>query len=148
MPAPGWLAYLPHEIAHLVVYDHFAADCLPRWADEGIALLADPDGKRAAHARDLAGELRRGSQLRLGQLLQLDEYPTNDRLAVFYGQSLSLVEFFVQRGSRSQFIAFLRVSADGHVDAALESVYGITGVTELESQWLVEARKQFLTAAH
>ena len=35
-------AILPHEVTHVVLADLFTVQQIPRWADEGIAVLAEP----------------------------------------------------------------------------------------------------------
>ena len=46
-------AALPHELTHVVVQERFAKTSMPRWADEGIAILADPESKQGRHRNDL-----------------------------------------------------------------------------------------------
>src|SRR5262249_40158478 len=41
------LAILPHEVTHVVLADLFANQKIPRWADEGMAVLAEPHSARA-----------------------------------------------------------------------------------------------------
>jgi hypothetical protein len=45
-------AALPHELTHVVTADHFSEGALPRWAEEGMAVLADTEVKQQLHARD------------------------------------------------------------------------------------------------
>ena len=35
-------AILPHEVTHVVLADLFTTQQIPRWADEGMAVLAEP----------------------------------------------------------------------------------------------------------
>ena len=35
-------AVLPHEITHVILADFFTEQQIPRWADEGLAVLAEP----------------------------------------------------------------------------------------------------------
>ena len=55
--------------------------------------MADPTTKRVAHWLDLRDAIDAGAQYRLGDLLTMPDYPASERLGVFYGQSLSLIEF-------------------------------------------------------
>ena len=42
-------AVLPHEITHVILADFFTEQQIPRWADEGLAVLAEPlDEQEAA----------------------------------------------------------------------------------------------------
>jgi hypothetical protein len=40
---------LPHEITHVVLADRFNTKPMPRWADEGMAVLTEPVEKKQAH---------------------------------------------------------------------------------------------------
>ena len=135
-----WLDHLPHELTHLLVDGQLTAGDLPRWADEGMALLADPVEKRDAHARDLSRALEDGSQFRLGDLLSLDQYPRDGQVAVFYGQSMAIVEFLVDRGGTEKFAEFVNQACRRGYDVALSTSYGMGSVGELEKQWLAQAR--------
>jgi hypothetical protein len=131
-----WLEYLPHELTHVLLDGRLTAGELPRWADEGMALAADPLDKRTRHAADLQAALRGGRQFRLAELLTLSTYPGTERLGVFYGQGLSLVEFLVQRGGSQKLAEFLGRTARGGYDDALKQVYNIENVAAFESLWL------------
>ncbi len=144
---PGWLEYLPHEITHVVVFGRLTTGTPARWADEGMALVADPANKRAAHERDLQMSLRSGRQLRMVELLVLAEYPQIDRLGTFYGQSLSVVEFLLDRGGKQEFVEFVKQSTSSGYDVALQSTYGIAGVAQLELLWLAHVRRVLLPAS-
>ncbi|HVA44981.1 MAG TPA: hypothetical protein VNH11_01225 [Pirellulales bacterium] len=134
---PGWLdAALAHELTHVVLADHFADRCLPAWADEGMAVLADSDSKQGAHQRDLRTAHSRGSAFRLVELFALEGYPSPDRQAAFYGQSASLVRYLVARGSPHQFTRFMSTAAADGYDAAVRTIYGLQGIADLERRWL------------
>jgi hypothetical protein len=128
-------AALPHELTHVILADHFSEDSLPRWADEGMAVLADTQAKRALHARDLHGAWARGTTFRVADLLPLKDYPSNDRFAAFYGQSLSIVDYLVSRDSPHQFVKFLDVAKSNGYDQALRDCYRIRDISELERLW-------------
>jgi hypothetical protein len=135
-----WLDHLPHELTHLLVDGQMIAGELPRWADEGMALVADPVGKRAAHARDLEAAIKDGSQFPLPELLSIEDYPRDARIAIFYGQSMAIVEFLIERGGSEKFAEFIKQACQRGYDAALRTSYGIASVGELETQWLAQAR--------
>lgn len=128
-------AALPHELTHVVVSDRFKSTPLPRWADEGIAILADPESKKARHFNDLREALANGTAFHAAALLTMDDYPRADRFGAFYGQSASLTEFLVKRKDPQQFVEFIeRSHVVGH-ETALQECYGIAGVAELHRQW-------------
>lgn len=128
-------AALPHELTHVVLSERFKATPLPRWADEGIAILADSEAKQGRHFKDLREALAHGTAFHAAELLILDEYPRPDRFGVFYGQSASLTEFLVKRKSPQQFVKFIeRTQVAGH-ETALQECYDIAGVADLDRQW-------------
>jgi hypothetical protein len=134
---------LPHELTHVVLADTFPEQLCPLWADEGLAVLADIASKRAGFRQDLAEALDRGETFAMAELLRLDNYPAAHRQQVFYGQSLSLVEFLLRRKDAETFCTFVRRATSHGYDAALAEAYGISDVGELERLW----RKAELTVS-
>lgn len=138
----GWLSALPHELTHVVLADHFAGKSLPRWADEGMAILADPADKRERHASDLMRALGNRQQFRLVELIELREYPSASRWGCFYGQSASLAAHLIELKSPRDFIRFIDVSLAQGTPAALRTVYGFPSMGELEARWHRETVSQ------
>lgn len=132
----GWMQYLPHEFTHLLCDGRLTAGRPPRWVDEGMALLADPPAKRAGHERELRTAMRSGRLFRLTELLTMSDYPCEDGLAAFYGQSLSIVKFLVDREGHDTFVVFVQQATLDGYDAALQAIYGIRDVRELDRLWL------------
>jgi hypothetical protein len=128
-------AALPHELTHVILADHFSEGSLPRWADEGMAVLADTQAKRDHHARDLQGARARGTTFRVAELLPLKDYPSAERWAAFYGQSLSVVGYLVSRDTPHEFVKFLDAAKLSGYDHALLDCYGIRDMDELERLW-------------
>jgi hypothetical protein len=134
---PGWLAgALAHELTHVILADVFADRDIPRWADEGMAVLADPDAKRTLHLQDLHEARSANATFRVVEILSMADYPAPERTAAFYGQSVSLVKFLVERGTPDQFVRFLRQATEQGYELALRETYKIDGVRDLESKWL------------
>ena len=104
---PYLSAALPHELTHAVLKDRFATTQLPRWADEGTAILADSQAKQARHLKDLKDSFARRSTFDAAALLTMDGYPQSDRWGVFYGQSVSLVKFLSEEKTSVQFVQFI-----------------------------------------
>jgi hypothetical protein len=134
-------AALPHELAHVVLADRFLDKPLPRWADEGIALLSDPPTKRAGHDRDLWIAIASGSRIPLAALLHMHEYPAG-QVPAFYAQSSSLVSFLVNRSTEAKFVNFVEYAMRNGYDAALRDEYGLRNVVELEQLWTHETLVQ------
>jgi len=128
-------AALPHELTHVVLKERFPATQLPRWADEGMAMLADTEAKQNRHRNDLRNALKHRTIFNLAALVTMEEYPRSDRWGTFYGQSVSLTKFLVMQRTPEQFVRFIvRSTAKGY-DAALQECYGIAGVGELDRKW-------------
>jgi hypothetical protein len=128
-------AALPHELTHVLLRDRFTTSPPPRWADEGMATLADTDAKQGRHHKDLMDALATGGTFRAGTLLSLDDYPSASRVGTFYGESVSLTKFLVDRAGPQQFVAFVERANSEGCDAALQSCYGIENAGELDRQW-------------
>jgi len=145
---PGWFAAsLGHELTHVVLADAFPNGQVPHWADEGMAVLADPVRKQDAHFRDLRFAQGSRSALRLVELLALEGYPRPDQQAAFYGQSASIVRFLVERESPEKFTKFVRAAAKDGYERALKDGYRINGVRELELRWAGYVQRQATEAA-
>lgn len=126
---------LPHELTHVVVADRFTRNRVPRWADEGMAILAETRHKqqrrRAAFERSLATS-RPYSAI---ELTTLADYPAAGRLELFYGQSASFVAYLIERESPSKFLEFVELSTTSPAEQALAKVYGVKDWRELEVAW-------------
>jgi hypothetical protein len=124
---------LPHEVMHCVVTTHFGRP-VPRWADEGLAILAESDdvqARTAAHFRDFRA---RGRTMRVKALLELTDYP-EDRFAV-YLEGFSVAGFLVGRKQgRAGLVKFLSVGMADGWDTAAKAVYGYPSVAALEEAW-------------
>jgi hypothetical protein len=134
----GYAGALAHELTHVVLAERFITRQIPRWADEGMAVLADGPAKQSLHLADLARARNERQMFRLVELVNLQQYPSLDRQGTFYGQSTSLVKFLVQRGGPQQFVDFVaRATTDGY-EIALRQTYGIETLGQLERQWLAD----------
>jgi hypothetical protein len=108
---------------------------MPRWADEGTAILADSIAKQERHRKDLHIALANGTTYRAVSLLTLEDYPQPNRFAAFYGQSASLTEFLVIQKTPNTFVDFMERARVVGYDSALKSCYGISNVGELDRKW-------------
>ena len=132
-------AVLPHEVTHVVLADLFPHKPLPRWADEGLAVLAEPQAERLHRAQDLVEPLQTGRLFRVEQLVALDG-PEGADWPLYYAQSVSLTRFFLAQGTTAQFIAFLQAAERGSFEAELHRHYKIPGTADLHKLWLAHAR--------
>ncbi|MCE9603672.1 MAG: hypothetical protein K8U03_02080 [Planctomycetia bacterium] len=139
---------LPHELIHVLLADRFGTTPPGRWAEEGWAILADPTEKQFRHDADLRRAVARGEHFRLGEILELTEYPGAERITAFYGQSASMVRFLAERRTPADFAAFLKGAASQGYDAALREHYGLDGVADLERRWLADLESdRFVTTS-
>jgi hypothetical protein len=134
-------AILPHEVTHVVLADLFTQQQIPRWADEGMAVLSEPSSEQSLRANDLRGPLEEGRLFKLSELMAID-YPNTESWNLYYAQSVSLTQFFVGLGTPEQFIKFVRGAQRSGVEQSMREVYNIAGFTELEDRWRTFARRQ------
>lgn len=127
---------LPHEATHVVLAGRFGSHPVPRWADEGMAVLSEPPEKVERHRRNLHHCRQQGQYFSLRQLMELADYPDPRAIPAFYAQSVSLVEFLVRERGPRVFSEFLRQGLQTGYESALEQHYGIRGYAELEQRWL------------
>jgi hypothetical protein len=120
-------------VTHLVLAHHFAAP-VPRWADEGAAVLADSAGVRHRY-EDRAREVLRDQKraIPLGRLFTLADYPHD--VSAFFAESASITRFLVGAKGRKAFLAFVKDGRGGNWDAAVRTHYGYPNVAALEQAW-------------
>lgn len=118
-------AVLPHEATHVVLAGRFGKHHVPRWADEGIAVLSEPTHKIEQHRRNLLQEARAGKLFALQELMGMNDYPHPKRIGAFYAQSVFLVDFLTRAKGPTVFTAFVRDGLDTGWDGALRRHYGL-----------------------
>jgi hypothetical protein len=128
---------LPHEVTHTVLAYHFGRP-VPRWADEGGAVLSENDEECFNHDVRCREILNQGRAIRLRVLFTLREYP-RDVLTV-YAQGYSVCQYLINgHGGRKKFLEFVDIgmrNGNRNWDAAVREVYGFETVDELEERWL------------
>jgi hypothetical protein len=126
---------LPHETTHVVLSGQFGSQPVPRWADEGMAVLAEPRDKIDAHLRNLA-RCRQDRQLFLVRdLMRMNDYPDRQLISAFYAESVSLVEFLSNRRGPQVFAQFLRDGLRDGYETALQRHYGYRDFDDLQQRW-------------
>jgi RNA polymerase sigma factor (sigma-70 family) len=124
---------LPHEVTHTVLAHHFGRP-VPRWADEGIAILSEDSLEQERHDR-LARELvNAGRAIRLRTLLPLTSYPPE--VMTLFAEGYSVTRFLVERKDRPTLLAFVKDGLGGDWDKAVKNHYGFENVEALEKEWL------------
>lgn len=131
---------LPHEIAHLIFRDFvgFKGE-VPLWMDEGIAQWQE-DAKRREALALMPRLASRGEVFTLERMMTLDIRGESDpfKVALFYTQAISLVDFLVKSFGPSSFTAFCRQLRDGkNIQEALRMAYpgSISSIREMEDRW-------------
>lgn len=138
---------LPHEIAHLIFRDFvgFKGD-IPLWMDEGVAQWEE-DAKRREALEVMPDLVAKSEVFTLERMMRLDIRSETDarKVAVFYTQAISLVDFLVKSYGPSSFTAFCRDLRDGKtVQEALGAAYAgkLGSVDEMEDRWRRYVRGQ------
>jgi hypothetical protein len=129
---------LPHETTHQVLADQFGGGTVPRWADEGMALLSESRDRIDQHLRLLPRYQQDMQLLTMRQLLQLNDYPERRYLNAFYAQSASVVEFLIKlkpENGPSTFLQFVLEAGRYGPETALKRVYNIQDFNQLEQSW-------------
>jgi len=121
----GELSALAHELTHVLVADYFGGKQLPRWADEGMAILADSVEKRRLHQRDLKLALSQRKAFHAAELLAVTDYPATSRIPAFYGQSESVVAFLCRRDTPAKFLEFVQLAMKNGHETSISEVYGL-----------------------
>lgn len=134
-------AVIPHEITHVILADFFTNQQIPRWADEGMAVLAEPVDEQRRRASDLSDPLASDRLFPIANLMTMD-YPDNQYWNLYYAQSVSLTRFLVESGSPAKLVKFLQAAQNGDPEGELRKSYKIDGYADLQKRWLAYARKQ------
>ena len=132
-------AVLPHELTHVILADHFTDQQIPRWADEGIAVLSEPLDEQHRRAADLDAPLSENRLFPVDVLMGMD-YPEDRYWNLYYAQCVSLSKFLVEQGTPAQLIQFLQESQREGFEPVLRRVYRIDGFPDLQRRWLAFAR--------
>lgn len=130
------VAALPHELTHLVIADRFPKQPLPRWLDEGIALLADPLSKQSGHETDWLVAQQQATAFRLVELLEQQTYPQAERVQTFYGQSAAMVRDLLRRKTPAELLQFVETAQKQGYDFALREHYGLESILRWEEDLL------------
>jgi tetratricopeptide (TPR) repeat protein len=128
-------AVLPHETTHVALAGQFGDKPLPRWADEGIAVLTEPRDKIDRYLTRLPDYGRQQQLFTVRQLMQCDDWPEARRIPAFYAQSVSLMEFLANDKGPQTLTRFLRDGQRTGYEKAVQKHYGFKDFTELEQEW-------------
>ncbi len=134
---------LPHEIAHLMLWDYIGAGStsrMPVWFEEGVAQLEEKEKSEKVFEAMRPLVLRRGHIpfSSFGGMTVTGEGDPQ-KVSLFYAQSLSIVLFLIQKYGKDSFYrlcAELRSGSSFEValDRAYPSVFG--SFDTVESRWV------------
>jgi hypothetical protein len=125
---------VPHEVTHAVLAGRLSSGRVPRWADEGMAILAETQAHIDMHLRFLPRWRADEALYSMRDLLSMRDYPEPHALGVFYAQSVSLVDFLTRQKGAERFAAFVRDGERDGYAASLRKHYGWSFV-ELDRNW-------------
>jgi hypothetical protein len=129
------IGVLPHETTHVVLAGRFGPRDIPRWADEGMAVLSEPRERVELHLRNLPKHRSEGMLFPTATLTRMEKYPEPRAVGAFYAESVSLVEFLSKEKGTQVFSQFLHEALDGGYEPALQKYYGIKDFNELDQRW-------------
>jgi hypothetical protein len=134
--ADDWMiSALPHELTHVVLAERFATKQIPRWADEGMAILSEPVGRQGVRRSAMERALDKAPRYTAADLIALADYPAGAQRDAFYGQSASLVAFLIERESPERFLEFVELGQKQGFERALSEVYALRTLADLDSRW-------------
>ena len=131
---------LPHEVTHTVFAHHFRFP-VPRWADEGGAVLSEDDTERSRHDYLCRQKLNLNQKMPLRRLFDLKEYNETNDVMIIYAEGFSISSYLVGKSDRATFLNFVSTGMRGGWDRALQTYYGYNSVEQLEEAWLLNLRE-------
>jgi len=130
-----------HELAHIALEDAVGGRPVPRWFNEGFAVLASGETSfvrmQTLFTATVADNLPSLAQME--RTFPMDESDAN----VAYAQASDVVRFLVRREEQHRFRGLVSRMRDGEsLDAALLNSYGVELAT-LESEWREDVAKRY-----
>src|SRR5437868_702743 len=130
---------LPHEITH-TVFAHYFRRPVPRWADEGGAVLSEDDLERGRHDLMVRQIINSHRAIPLSRLFTLTQYPSD--VGSLYAEGYSVADFLVDSSSRKTFLEFVGYGMQKNDwDYAAQTCYRFANVNQLEHAWIDSLRK-------
>jgi hypothetical protein len=132
---------LPHEISHLILHDFIGFErSIPLFFDEGVAQMAEVRDASIKYENILAHMITQGKTIPLEALILDDIRQEQDvqRVAIFYAESLYIIDFLVKTYGKEKFRDLCCALRDGkNFEDAFRSSYSTIGsIKALETQWI------------
>jgi hypothetical protein len=130
-----------HELAHVALEDAVNGRPIPRWFNEGFAVLASGETS-FPRMRSLISATISDNLLSLSQLER--SFPMQEWEAeIAYAEAADVVRFLVRREEKHRFRGLISRLRDGEtMDSALLNSYGAETAT-LETEWRNEVAKRY-----
>jgi hypothetical protein len=130
-----------HELAHVALEDSVGGRPVPRWFNEGFAVLASGETSYV-RLQTLWTATVSDSLLTLSQMER--SFPADENQAnIAYAQAADVVRFLVRREEQHRFRGLVSRLRDGEtMDSALLNSYG-EDAAALESEWREEVAKRY-----
>jgi hypothetical protein len=130
-----------HELAHVALEDAVSGRPVPRWFNEGFAVLASGETSYV-RLQTLWTATVSDSLLTLPQMER--SFPADENQAnIAYAQAADVVRFLVRREEQHRFRGLVSRLRDGEtMDSALLNSYG-EDAAALESEWREEVAKRY-----
>ena len=126
---------LPHETTHVVLAGRLGEQPVPRWADEGMAVLAEPKNRIQKHLDNLPKHARENTLFHVSRLMQMADYPEPKLVGPFYAQSVSLVDYLTRLKGPQAFSEFMKDGLKNGYESALSRHFGIQSYNDLNQSW-------------
>jgi hypothetical protein len=130
-----------HELAHVALTDAVGKYSIPRWFNEGFAVMAS--GETSFERMFVLSSATISD--RLLPLSQVERsFPSDENKAsIAYAEASDVVRFLVRREDRHRFRALVRELGSGRtLDMAAREAYGVDLVT-LEHEWREDVAKRY-----
>jgi hypothetical protein len=125
---------LPRELTHVVLADLFPDKPPPRWAEEGMAVLAGSSEEAGRYTQTLRRCAREGEWFGVSQLMEFKDFPA-EKVTGFYCESVSLADYLVRLRGEKYFLSFLRDCQRYGTPQALKRQYQMESPQALEAAW-------------
>lgn len=126
-------AVLPHEITHTVFAHRFGRP-VPRWADEGGAVLSEDEAEFRRHDAMCRAYLNSGKAIPMRRLFGLSEYPPD--VMALYSEGYCISAFLVRTGGKPRFLDFVDHGGRQGWDSACKRYSPYATVEAMEQAWL------------
>jgi hypothetical protein len=147
LKAPGsWEAtdlpeLLRHELMHLALWDAVAGHHVPRWFNEGLAILES--GELAWARRETLWQATISKNLLSFADLDRGFRADSGQVNLAYAESADVVRFLMRDDDRARFGSLVqRVRAGADFDRALDDAYG-TDLRKVEYEWREDVSHRF-----